>query len=784
MSQSPGRADASFAACLRTAREAAALTQEELAQRAGLSTKAVGALERGERTRPYPHTVRALADALGLEGDERSRLVTAVPRRAATAPPLDSSPSEHDIPARVDGRRSPPMAASVLIGREDEVANVCGLVLSGRRVVTLTGPGGVGKTRLAVEVARRLAPSFEGGSHVVELAALRDPNLVVQRLAAALGLADPGSTTTAVVAAALAGRPVLVVLDNLEQVIACARDLATLVATCPDLVVLATSRAPLRIRAEYEVVVAPLAVPADGADWDAVASSPAVRMFIDRCAAAGNWMFVTPDTADVVAEICRRLDGIPLALELAAAGTRLLSSDELLARLGEVLDQEPLRDLPARQRTMTAVLDWSHELLGDDDRAVFERLAVFRGAFTLEAAAAVTDAPAAEAALGRLVEQSLVVRGSDRDGPPRLRLLEPVRQYATARLDRADRPLAVVDRHAAWFHGRAVKAFHRLRSPDLVACLDELGAEHADLRAAMLHLVDAGRTRDAAELLHGIWLALALRGHAREGRSSVDLLGSSEDDAARSMREVAAAGLVYATGDIVALRDHATAGLAAARSAGRDDLATEAAILAASGAAFAGDHRASRGLLDLAGRSAHAQANPWWHAHLRIAEAQLALLSAEPAAATAHLVVAEDLARHHDTMFTLATVLNLRATLTELAGDHTTSALLLAESTERSATGNLAWTLAYSLPALAAVAANLGEDVMAATLFGASASVAATTAVDTPFPAARALAEDGLGAVRQHLGDRAFKAAWDTGRVATRPDILALARSISRDVGD
>jgi predicted ATPase/DNA-binding XRE family transcriptional regulator len=349
-----------FAERLRRLREAAGLTQEELAERAGLSSKAVGLLERGERTRPYPHTVTALSEALDLSGEDRSALVASVPRGRPTA-------------AAVPPRSYPGPPPTPLLGRERELREVASLLRDGTtRLVTLTGPGGVG----------------------VPLAPVATPDLVPPTVVHALGLGDDRRDPREVLADHLAGRPMLLVLDNLEHLTAAVEDLAPLLALPDGPVLLTTSRRPLRLRGEVEYAVPPLWVPeSTRPSAQAVLGSPAGRLFAQRAQAVSRGFEVTEDNAAEIAGICRQLAGIPLALEIAAARTRILGTTQLLARLDRLMVEEGARDLADRQRTLARTLDWSHELLGPPERAVFARLSVFAGSCGLPAAEAVGAGP-------------------------------------------------------------------------------------------------------------------------------------------------------------------------------------------------------------------------------------------------------------------------------------------------------------------------------------------------------------------------------------------------------
>ena len=392
---------------LRSLRERAGLSQEELAERSGLTPHAISALERGVRRRPYPHTVRSLADGLGLDATDRAALVAAVPSRsgrgtgAETPGPsaLDREPTEptsmHDAPD-APRPRALPVPLTSLVGREPAVAEVTALLTSGTRLVTLTGLGGVGKTRLALAAAEEVRGHFADDVAWVPLAALTEPDLVVPAVGRAVGLShiEVGDADE-VVANALRDRTALLVLDNLEQLLPASGALARLLQACPRLVVLATSRAPLRIRGEHEHLVRPLTLPTGGetAGLEDVAGSAAADLFMSRARDVRPGLTLTTGNAQAVAHLCTRLAGIPLALELAAAKTRVLEPAELVHRLEDALSRGAASDLPERQQTMTATLDWSYDLLAAEEQTLLRQLATFVDGFGLAAAEAVADGP-------------------------------------------------------------------------------------------------------------------------------------------------------------------------------------------------------------------------------------------------------------------------------------------------------------------------------------------------------------------------------------------------------
>jgi predicted ATPase/class 3 adenylate cyclase len=409
-----------------------------------------------------------------------------------------------------------PTPTSSMVGREFLIAQLCDLVVSGRsRLVTLTGPGGTGKTRLAVAAASVLLPRFANGVFFVELAPIRDPRLVVSEIARALGTRERGPRgPEEELIAHLESRALLLVLDNFEQVLEAAPVLARLLRACPALAILVTSRSALRLTGEQEFPVPPLELPppqARGAEE--LGRNESVALFVERARSVAPGFTITDGTAPDVADICRRLDGIPLAIELAAARTKLLGPHELLARLERrlsLLTGGP-KDVPERQRTLRAAIEWSYDLLGEGERRLLARLAVFAGTFGLEAAEDVAEADLET--LSALIDCSLL-RSVEHS---RFDMLETIREYAQERLEGTDAADHLRTRHAAHFLALAERAEAELGGPEQSAWLDVVEADHDNLRAAIAWLGPREpllRTR-LAVALRRFWY---VRGHLTEAR--------------------------------------------------------------------------------------------------------------------------------------------------------------------------------------------------------------------------------------------------------------------------
>ena len=418
-----------------------------------------------------------------------------------------------------------PARVAALVGRDRELDETARM-LADARLLTLTGPGGAGKTTLAVELARRCSERYRDGAFLVELAALAHGDLIVQEVAEALRLQLPSRQAPVdSLVAQLHGRQLLIVLDNCEHLIdECARTVSELLQGCPEVSVLATSREALRVEGEVSWRTPSLALP-DPAHLPALSTLAAIaslQLFVQRASAVVPGFSLTADNAAAVAEICYRLDGMPLALELAAACVPVLSPQQIAARLGDALAllSRGHRTTITRQQTLTATLAWSHDLLADDEQVLFRRLAVFAGSFTLEAVEGACaddpEQPQVLGALGRLVDTSLVLAES-RGDITRYRLLETVRQYAAEKLRAAGEESTMRARHCAWY-----VEFAEARDPEVSTSVIQvvpasLDVEHDNLRGALTWAL--GREPSAALRLAGaLWRYWLVRGHFAEGR--------------------------------------------------------------------------------------------------------------------------------------------------------------------------------------------------------------------------------------------------------------------------
>lgn len=769
-----------FGAQLKALREKAGYTQEELATISGVSVHAVSALERGERRRPHSETVRALSAALDLTGPARDALM-------GSARHLDG--------ADTAAVASLPLPLTRFVGRDADMQTLRrSLGESAVRLVTLVGSGGVGKTRLALQLAQVVAEAGSTRVLFVSLAAIRDSAFVAHAIGEALGLTD-------VVARDLSTRarvacedvPTLLVLDNFEHVLDAAVIVAELLASVPSMRVLATSRAPLRVRGEREYVVGPLDLTARGQSSQAVARSPAVRLFVERVCDVRPDFRVTPANGATVAAICRRLDALPLALELAAPWMKVLTAEDLLRRLDTnvLLPTVSSRDLPERQQTMNATIAWSYQLLQANEQRAFRRFGTLAGPFPIAAAAEVLaggDASSrTEDALGAaagLIDKSLLLR-SEAPGiitSPQYYMLETVRAYATLTLDAAgerDDAMEGLVRHCT---REAALAANELAGTSQVEWLKRVREELESYRSVLRWLIDHDRPAEAAQIAWSLMWFWVIRGHAAEGLQWFEqiLTCSSLSPAAEARTLVGAAQMSYSQGEL----DRATKGLDRlfALASRIDDRSTIAHAQNLSGHihrklgdASAARDAFSRGLEIFRSLGILRGVGGALNGLAAVALAAGEVEDAERLLGDAALVL-RDSGPWFQTIGAYT-----RGVLTVRRGHADEAIALMRESLADIRALDDTFALVYALVPLAAAAALKGDDAWAARILGARDAVTDRTGAALTDDSVRDLRERAERGARTRLGDTRWAQAYAVGRRMSIDSVLNdIDRALSR----
>jgi predicted ATPase len=712
---------------------------------------------------------RLVRDDLAMLLSER--FATARPEPAAARP----SPG---------GPRPLPVDATSLVGREGAIEEVAGL--AGRpdvRLVTLTGVGGIGKTRLAMAVGERLAESFGARTAFVPLAAVTEPGLVLAGVARAVGaeLAGAGSPLEAL-AEYFGDDRWLLILDNLEQVIEAARDLDALLARCRGVVILATSRTVLGLRAEREYPVPPLTPPADPATVpvEELAASPAVALFVDRARAVRPGFALTKSNAAAVAEICRRLDGVPLAIELAAARIRLLEPGALLGRLARSLDALGTGgvDMPERQRTLRATVEWSVGLLEDAERSLLEVAAVFVDGWTVEAAAQVAglDEDRALDMTEALARHSLVYLDSAGDGP-RPRMLETIRAFVAERLAARPDAAEVERRHAGYYRALADQADRPLRGAGHLEWAERLEAEEGNLAAAVRWYLGHD-TGPLPRMFRVLWLFWFLRDHLGQARSWVgQLLPAADSFDLQGQAELAWAAA--ATG--VEVGDDEAALAARARltplldEIGDPYLRAVSQLIMAWASGIVSDFDGAIRLAAVSLEQLRGQDEPFWTALAAYTAGLVEMIVGRYDDALRHLTQLRDLTERLGTPWLAAVSRVLMGTLAVAQGRPEEARAPLDEALELSLAAHSTTSVTLCLAAFARLAFVEGDPQRAALLAGAAEGLRQRVGLRA-WPLLRAEEAELVDQVRQALGADRFDELHAAGSRLSQQEAVAAVR--------
>jgi len=735
--------DELFGSRLRALRTRAGLTQEELAERAGLSTNAVSMLERGNRRRPYPHTIRSLVEALGLTDSERAELESSVPSRGALV----------RLPA----------APTAVRGRDSQINAVTDLLIDERqRLVTLVGPGGVGKTRLGLAVAARLVGQIPDGVVFVDLADVADPAQVRSAIGEVLGLSELGSQPLReILHGFLRGRQMLLLLDNFEHLLAAAPQVAELLEEAPRLLVITTSRAPLRIRAERVVAVGPLD------------QATAVELFCERAEQiAGR---PSPRDTATIEVICARLDNLPLAIELAAARTTALSPAQLLERLDPASSLPGIapRDLPDRQRTLAHAVAWSYDLLDVSAQRLLRHCAVFAGGWTIDAAAVVggLDSSGAIELHLALADSSLIERSP---GPaPRFRMLETIRTTAGDYLREADEIGQAQDRHAIHYQQLGSSSLQSIWSAEQAVQLDTVRLEKDNLRVAWWRLLETGHIDELGDMCLGLMWWWLINGHLTDGSAwTTEALdaGLVLDAMTEAKLRLAAGTMLYPRGRLDEAAVQVDVATNLARTAGDEALLAWALTIQANLEAYRGRPEAAVAMANELDQLA-GPASPL-RMFSAIARAHVAIGSGDFDAANRVLSGVTTQARELETPWAIAVSLGTNGRVTAVLGDTVRAESMLIESLQIFVRLEDRWGLMHTLTHLADAAALRGDGARAAMLYGVGDQLVEQTGVSI-FPAWQLRSDECQARAIEALGWDTFRDRRFEGRQLSREELVA-----------
>jgi predicted ATPase/class 3 adenylate cyclase len=701
---------------------------------------------------------------------------------------IDGLPSEFPPPRSLEASTNLPAPLTSFVGRLRELTRVKEL-LEQTRLLTLTGAGGCGKTRLAVEAAGGLLASYPDGVFFVELAPITDPALVPSAISGSLGVREEATRPMQEsLKDALRDREMLLVLDNFEQVVRAAPLIPELLSVSPRLRVLVTSRAALHLSGEQELPVPPLGTP-DPRDLPAserLSEYEAVALFAQRAAGVDPDFAITDENAPAVAEICARLDGLPLAIELAASRIKLLSPSAMLDRLQHRLAflTGGAQDLPARQRTLRETIGWSYDLLERDEQILFSRLATFVGGWTMEAAEAVAN-PDGELgvdsldALGSLVDESLVRKGTDA-GDLRFGMLETIREFGMDVLEEAGEADHARGRHASYFLAMAEAAEPELTGRDQ-GWLDRLEREHDNLRAALRWSIDTGEADTGLRMAGALWRFWQVRGHLAEGRQWTDELlalpGAAARTAARAKGLLAAGSLAYWLRDTESVRGRYEESLAIYRQLGDRRGEAEAAYNLGFGYLLAGDLRAAKELYQRAEGMYRGLDDPVRLAHAITARSIVAYQEGDLETSDALIEEARVTFVSVGDLWGISLTSGMVGAVALRRGDYERvrpAAIEALDANEK--LGSILGT-GVSIQALAVLAVRLGRPEVGVRLAGAVDRLKEVAGGEAP-PAVVGL-EDPREIAKDSLTDDRITALWEEGRAMSVEEAIAYARGES-----
>jgi predicted ATPase/class 3 adenylate cyclase len=728
-------------------------------------------------------------------------------------------------------RNNLPLQPTPLIGREKEVAEVCDLLgAEATRLLTLTGPGGIGKTRLALQAAADLLDEFPDGTYFVQLATLTEAELFISAVAETLGVREIGEQPLdETLKDYLHERRLLLLLDNFEQVLGAAPTVTELLTAAPGLKVLATSRAPLGLYGEHELPVPPLTLPDLKLQppLERLTQYEAVGLFVERARAVKPDFKVTNESAPAVAEICVRLDGLPLAIELAAARIKMLPPKAMLQRLSSRLKllTGGARDLPERQRTLRATIEWSFALLNEGEQVLFGRLAVFSGGRTLEAIEAICDAEGdlpmeVFDGVSSLLDKSLLRQEEGPNGEPRFVMLETVHEFAREKLKESAEAEEINRAHAQYFLTLAEEANPELKGANQLEWLERLEAEHDNMRAALTWALKRKEVEVALRLGGALWWFWSMRGYHSEGRRWLEEALAMDGRVSPEVRAMALAGvgeLAFDQGDLDRAKEACQEGLELLEhEEGREAREAKLNLLVWLGfvAWVREEYERAKQLFEEGLALSRERSDTWWLATFLLYVAIVPHYLGDYERATELTEESMDLFREQGDKHSLAYCLNNLAMMVYSQGDLGRAAQLTEEAValfrELGARGdvalglyNLGWiallqddlgraadiykeslTLAWDtgmnhivqgdLEGFACLAAVRGETERAARLWGAVQALHETKGIprDTDF-----LAEAGarISAVRSGMGEEAWEEAWRKGRAMTLDEAVSYA---------